>query len=632
MAEHAGRRRTHDHRPRQRSRPRRPRSKRAGYDGIFSFEGQHDPFFPLLLAAEHTERVQLTTAVAIAFAAQPDDARADRLRPAARVARPLPARPRHADQAAHREAVLDAVVAARSSACASSCSRSARSGRRWHEGTPLDFHGEFYRHTLMTPFFNPARARTGCPSIFLAGVGPRMTEMAGEVADGFIVHPFGTEQSLRELTIPAVERGAARAGRDARRHRDRVPAHGRRRRHRRAARAGRDAMRPRLAFYGSTPAYKVILDVHGWGDLQPELNRLSKTGDWATMSSLITDEMVDAFSRAGHARRDRPDRPRPLRRSRAAHLVRHQRQTRPRPRRPRPRRPPRLISGAYASVTDTSWGLRRTCSQAGQAGGSSRSWLTTWALPLPLSSRMTWPMRSSRFFLRALSSSAARYSSTASRVRGEHRVDDRAELARVAHLREAALLDDVARPLVLGHRLGEHVFRLAARDRAVGDEADELGEHLRREHRGREAALVDVARAPPGGPSWRRPSAVPRLQRGDRPLGVVGETGHVDEHARVVVLDAPRPRSSRARRAAGSSGIDARTCGAHLVGRRDRHEVGLGEVAVVVRLFLRAARDRAAAVFVPVAGLLHDALARLRSAPTAARSRTRPRAPATAAS
>ena len=124
-----------------------------------------------------------------------------------------------------------------------------------------------------------------------------MTEMAGEVADGFIVHPFGTERSLRELTIPARRTGrgacaAAPSPTSRSRSRswpssadtDEQLAH------------GRDAMRPRLAFYGSTPAYKVILDVHGWGDLQPELNRLSKTGDWATMSSLITDEMVDAFA------------------------------------------------------------------------------------------------------------------------------------------------------------------------------------------------------------------------------------------------------------------------------------------------------------------------------------------------
>ena len=98
---------------------------------------------------------------------------------------------------------------------------------------------------------------------------------------------------------------------------------------------GRDAMRPRLAFYGSTPAYKVILDVHGWGDLQPELNRLSKTGDWATMSALITDEMVDAFSVQGTPDEIGADRPRALRRPRAAHLVRHQRPARPRPRRGR---------------------------------------------------------------------------------------------------------------------------------------------------------------------------------------------------------------------------------------------------------------------------------------------------------
>ena len=167
----------------------------------------------------------------------------------------------------------------------------------WHEGTPLDFRGEFYRHTLMTPFFNPGPNPYGLPSIFLAGVGPRMTEMAGEVADGFIVHPFGTERSLRELTIPRWSvRRAPVVHSPTSRSRSRswpwspTPT---------SSSRGRDAMRPRLAFYGSTPAYKVILDVHGWGDLQPELNRLSKTGDWATMSALITDEMVDAFSVQG---------------------------------------------------------------------------------------------------------------------------------------------------------------------------------------------------------------------------------------------------------------------------------------------------------------------------------------------
>jgi probable F420-dependent oxidoreductase len=165
----------------------------------------------------------------------------------------------------------------------------------WHTGAALDFRGNFYQHTLMTPFFNPGPSPYGLPSIFLAGVGPRMTEMAGEVADGFIVHPFATERSLRELTIPAVKRGADTAGRSLEDVEVAFPMMAVVAETDEQLAKGRDAIRPRLAFYGSTPAYKVILDVHGWGDLQPELNRLSKTGDWATMSSIITDDMVDAF-------------------------------------------------------------------------------------------------------------------------------------------------------------------------------------------------------------------------------------------------------------------------------------------------------------------------------------------------
>ena len=121
-----------------------------------------------------------------------------------------------------------------------------------------------------------------------------------EVADGFIVHPFGTEQSLRELTIPAVARGAEQAGRALADVEIAFPLMAIIGDTDEQLEKGRGAMRPRLAFYGSTPAYKVILDVHGWGDLQPELNRLSKAGDWATMSSLISDEMVDAFCVQGN--------------------------------------------------------------------------------------------------------------------------------------------------------------------------------------------------------------------------------------------------------------------------------------------------------------------------------------------
>ena len=270
----------------------------AGYDGVFSFEGQHDPFFPLLLAAEHTERVQLTTAVAIAFARNPMTL--------AQMAYDL----QLASHGRFRLGLGTQIKPHIEKRFSMPWSQPVDRMRElvlairaiwdtWHTGAPLKFEGEFYRHTLMTPFFNPGPSPYGLPTIFLAGVGPRMTEMAGEVADGFIVHPFGTERSLRELTIPAVERGAGRGGRSLADLEIAFPLMAVVADTDEQLERGRDAMRPRLAFYGSTPAYKVILDVHGWGDLQPELNRLSKTGDWATMSSLISDEMVDAFSVQG---------------------------------------------------------------------------------------------------------------------------------------------------------------------------------------------------------------------------------------------------------------------------------------------------------------------------------------------
>jgi probable F420-dependent oxidoreductase len=275
-----------------------PAIEAIGYDGIFSFEGPHDPFFPLLLAAEHTERVQLTTAVAIAFARNPmtlaQTAYDLQLASHGRFRLGLGTQIKpHIEKRFSMpwsqpvDRMRELVLAIRAI------------WANWHEGMKLEFRGEFYNHTLMTPFFSPGPSPYGLPSIFLAGVGPKMTEMAGEVADGFIVHPFGSEQSLRELTIPALERGAVTAGRTLADLEVAFPLMAIIGETDEQLAQGRDLMRPRLAFYGSTPAYKVILDVHGWGDLQPELNRLSKTGDWKTMSALITDEMVDAFAVEG---------------------------------------------------------------------------------------------------------------------------------------------------------------------------------------------------------------------------------------------------------------------------------------------------------------------------------------------
>jgi probable F420-dependent oxidoreductase len=165
----------------------------------------------------------------------------------------------------------------------------------WQSGAPLDFRGEFYRHTLMTPFFSPGPNPFGPPPIFVAALGPHMTEVAAEVGDGLLIHPFHSGRFVREIAAAAVDRGLARAAR-----------------HRRqftlaatiivATGTGDEAMaraqqgvRRLLAFYGSTPAYRVVLDAHGWGDLQAELNTLSKRGQWEEMGALIPDEVFDAL-------------------------------------------------------------------------------------------------------------------------------------------------------------------------------------------------------------------------------------------------------------------------------------------------------------------------------------------------
>ncbi|MFM8855669.1 MAG: TIGR03617 family F420-dependent LLM class oxidoreductase, partial [Actinomycetota bacterium] len=166
----------------------------------------------------------------------------------------------------------------------------------------LDFRGEFYTHTLMTPFFTPAAsdlAGFGPPRIFLAGVGELMTEVAGEVCDGFICHGFTTEKYLREVTIPALERGRARVGKTLEGFEIVGPSFvvtGNNEQELTAAAAG---TRQQIAFYGSTPAYRPVLDLHGWGDLQDRLNSLSKSGKWAEMGTLITDEVLETFAVVG---------------------------------------------------------------------------------------------------------------------------------------------------------------------------------------------------------------------------------------------------------------------------------------------------------------------------------------------
>ena len=266
-----------------------------GYDGVLTAETSHDPFFPLLLAAEHTERIEIGTGIAVAFARSPMTLAnvgydlqqfskgrfmlglGSQIKPHIEKRFSMPwshPAPRMRELVLAMRAIW---------AC-------------WNDGEKLDFRGEYYRHTLMTPFFNPGPSEHGSPKVFLAAVGEMMTEVAGEVCDGLIVHGFTTERYVREVTIPALERGLAKAGRS----RDSLQITGPLFVVTGATEEdmtnAKKMVKQQIAFYGSTPAYRGVLELHGWGELQPELNALSKQGEWVKMGESIDDEMLATFA------------------------------------------------------------------------------------------------------------------------------------------------------------------------------------------------------------------------------------------------------------------------------------------------------------------------------------------------
>jgi len=269
-----------------------------GYDGGFSFEAKHDPFLALALAAEHTSSLRLGTAIAIAFARNPmnlanlgydmqliSDGRfvlglGSQVKP-------------------HIEKRFSAVWSQPAKRMREIVSAVRAIWDCWEGHSELHFEGQFYRHTLMIPAFNPGPNPFGPPPIFTGGFGPLMTRVAGEVSDGFIAHPFNSRQSLLENALPALQDGLLAAGRK----RDDVEVM--------CATlvvtadteeqfaASKLAARKQLAFYGSTPAYLPTLQCHGWGEVHDALNALSKQGRWDDMTGLITDEILETIAVVG---------------------------------------------------------------------------------------------------------------------------------------------------------------------------------------------------------------------------------------------------------------------------------------------------------------------------------------------
>ncbi len=267
----------------------------AGYDGLWTAETSHDPFMPHVLAAEHTESITLGTSIAVAFARNPMllanigyDLNAysggrfvlglgSQIKPHITKRFSM----EWSKPAARMKEMIQAIRAIWD------C---------WNNDTKLEFRGDFYTHTIMTPFFNPGPNPHGDARIMIAGVGPLMTRVAGEVCDGFLVHGFTTEQYLKEVTIPALEEGMAAGGRSREDFEISYPAFIVTGENEEQMAANAAGVRGQISFYGSTPAYRGVLEHHGWGDLQTELNGMSKQGQWAEMANLIDDDILSTFA------------------------------------------------------------------------------------------------------------------------------------------------------------------------------------------------------------------------------------------------------------------------------------------------------------------------------------------------
>jgi probable F420-dependent oxidoreductase len=269
----------------------------AGIDGAFTFEGPNDVFFPLALAATRGD-IDLYPNLAIAFPRSPmhlahqawDLQRLSQGRFALGLGtqiRPHIERRYSAtwDKPVGRmRELIEAVRAV--FAC-------------WQDGTPLDHRGEHYELTLMGPAFNPGPLEVGPPPIWVGALGPQMTRMVAATADGLLLHPFATEAFLHDHTLPLLTDGLAAADRtrgDLTVVGETIVCAYRNEAEREVAEAG---TRWLLGFYGSTPAYRPVLESIGYGELQPELRRLSKEGRWSEMAALIEPELLDQISISG---------------------------------------------------------------------------------------------------------------------------------------------------------------------------------------------------------------------------------------------------------------------------------------------------------------------------------------------
>jgi probable F420-dependent oxidoreductase len=264
-------------------------AEEVGFDALWTSETQHDPFLPCALIAEHTTRMQIGTAIAVSFARSPANLAYTAWDLAAqsggrfilglgtqvkahierRFGMPWPESPvgKLREQIQVIRAFWDC----------------------WQNGTRLNFRGEHYKITLMSPFFNPGSIEHPIVPIYIAGVNTGLARLAAELCDGFHVHPFHSLRYLKEVILPAVEEGAKKERRKMKDVTISVTAF--------AASSPEEMTfaRAQIAFYASTPSYRTVMDLHGWAAVAEKLSAHASRGEWAEMPSLITDEMLNEF-------------------------------------------------------------------------------------------------------------------------------------------------------------------------------------------------------------------------------------------------------------------------------------------------------------------------------------------------
>lgn len=265
-------------------------AEEKGFDGLWSSETMHDPFLPGPLIAEHTQRIHFGTAVAIAFARSPatlaytawDLAQASGGRFILGLGTQVKGHIERRFGMSWPESVVgklrEQIAAIRAFWYA------------WQMGEKLNFRGDHYKLTLMSPFFNPGKI--ACPDIpiYIAGVNTGLARLAGEIADGFHVHPLHSKRYLEEVLLPAIAEGAAKAGRDPAAIQVFAPAF--------VVTTPEDDLfvRAQIAFYASTPSYRKVLAVHGWQEVGQQLSGLVARGSWGEMTALIDDEILNTFA------------------------------------------------------------------------------------------------------------------------------------------------------------------------------------------------------------------------------------------------------------------------------------------------------------------------------------------------